>query len=882
MKKTLAILLSFALVICMIPATAFGAALDNVTINSVTYTVAFDSDSFSYNAKKQVPVVTIMDSLGQAATDVTISYQKGGTEAVVSNPIEAGTYDIYATINSDKQKIGDYIINPISLTDSNIKIVAIKTIDSAAISTISGNNNDGTLKSYFKVTYGTIDVAASNYELSSTISADNKTIYVTAKDVTGKSFTDSSKQDVPFKVISSLSDFTVEKADDSTDFMYTGVRQDPTLKVYSESTVLTKGTDYTVSCTGETKVGDPVTVTVKGIGSYTGETQKTFTIEKFNIGKADITPSTIYVPQNGTSIDFTVKGGNTTLVRGRDYTVAALDTSEAGSKTVTITGQGNYEGTKNVSYTVVDSNSKDIAQSTLTMSNVTYNGVAQAPSAILKIGSNKVDSAYYTVEYSLHDAASYSATKPTNVGVYDVQIKLTTKGITAGYSNGESTDTPKVFASAFEIEPLDIASSTISAVYGGSLAKPVIVKLNGKELARYYDYDVEDYVASKNSYTVKGKGNFTGSRVVYAEIRNISNCTITFSDNRSSVAFGPMYSPKVTVYDYVNGKSIRLYEKTDYEITYKNSKNQVVSYCKDPGTYSVIVTGKSAYTGTKTLTFTINGTDISRYTVTLKESSVKATGYNQTPVIISVKYGNSSSLSSNDYTVTYQDSTGKTVTSMSVPGTYKVVVTGKNGYSGSTYATFRIVGLSQKVTVGKDSYKVYPTSETFKITAMASGEYSGFTYTSSNPAVASVSSVGYVTPKKVGRAVITVTAVGKNKYESASETVEIKVYPKKGYITKKPWTDGKKGQMKVRARYQSGATKYQFRYSRDKNFRAGTYKTKTVYSHNNDKYTTQSTTITGLKRGYTYYFKVRAVYTDSITGDTYYGSWSSWRSGKTI
>ena len=217
---------------------------------------------------------------------------------------------------------------------------------------------------------------------------------------------------------------------------------------------------------------------------------------------------------------------------------------------------------------------------------------------------------------------------------------------------------------------------------------------------------------------------------------------------------------------------------------------------------------------------------------------------------------------------------------MSAPGTYKVVVTGKNGYSGSTYATFRIVGLPQTVTVNQDSYKVYPTSDSFKITAKASGEYSGFTYTSSNPKVASVSSTGVVTPNKVGRAVITVTAVGKNKYESASKTVEVKVYPRKTVISKKPWTDGKKAQMKVRWNYQDGATKYQIRYSRDKNFKSGTYLTKTVKAHGKD-YTTQSTTIKSLKRGYTYYFKVRAVYTDPVTGDNYYGSWSNWRSAKT-
>ena len=86
--------------------------------------------------------------------------------------------------------------------------------------------------------------------------------------------------------------------------------------------------------------------------------------------------------------------------------------------------------------------------------------------------------------------------------------------------------------------------------------------------------------------------------------------------------------------------------------------------------------------------------------------------------------------------------------------------------------------------------------------------------------------------------------------------------------------------MKVRWGYQDGVTKYQVRYSRDKNFRKGTYLTKTVKAHGKD-YTTQSTTISKLKRGYTYYFKVRAVYTDPVTGDNYYGSWSLWRSART-
>ena len=50
MKKSLAILLSLALVICMIPAAAFGAATENVTIDNVTYNVTFNNDTFTYNA----------------------------------------------------------------------------------------------------------------------------------------------------------------------------------------------------------------------------------------------------------------------------------------------------------------------------------------------------------------------------------------------------------------------------------------------------------------------------------------------------------------------------------------------------------------------------------------------------------------------------------------------------------------------------------------------------------------------------------------------------------------------------------------------------------------------------------------------------------------
>ena len=52
MKKTLTMILTLALVICMMPASAFAAAVgSSVTIGGVTYAITFGPDSFDYNAK---------------------------------------------------------------------------------------------------------------------------------------------------------------------------------------------------------------------------------------------------------------------------------------------------------------------------------------------------------------------------------------------------------------------------------------------------------------------------------------------------------------------------------------------------------------------------------------------------------------------------------------------------------------------------------------------------------------------------------------------------------------------------------------------------------------------------------------------------------------
>ena len=892
MKKTLAILLSLALVVCMIPATASVAfAAENVW-GSGTIETFGPALTTTYDGTNQIPNLSFQykPSEGDAVdlvkgTDYNIEW-KDSSSNVVTSAINAGTYT--ATIKGINTHNGSthnvtFTINKLDLdaiSDAELYVPALTTADTSAsivqkttFKDVSGANLTGDINAVI----GTIIDGKANITFTATSSGN---VSVTTSKV---------KKDVA--VSQGLSSVVINGGNA---FNYTGdviEPKDVTVKAKSDASTEVTVDDskkYTIGYSDNVNVGyGKVKATAVSNSGYTGSAETTFRINPISasdaeskgiLKAADITAKQIKNKIPKVTVYQKIKG-SWVVVPESCYTVTATGNDKAGTATARITFNENSNYTKDTyiekKFTVVDSTndiSTKITNDQVTVSGntvtYTYNGTVQKPTVTVNVSSTIVKPGTdYVIKFE--DAAGVRTEKPIAAGTYKIVIE----GI--GSYAGEVMTTK-----TFTINKLDLSeknASNVTAVFSGTTSDPVTVKVNGNTLKRYTDYNVDSYNSSKTLYTVTGTGSCYGTRIVYVSTRSISSCTINFSDNRSSVAYGSTYYPDVTVYY----GSTRLKKDTDYTVTYKNSKNQTVSYCRDTGTYSVIVTGIGAYTGTKTLYFTITGTDISNYTVTLKESSVTATGYSQTPVITSVKYGYYSSLSSNDYTVSYQDAAGKTVYSMSAPGTYKVVVTGKNGYSGSTYATFRIVGLPQTVTVNQDSYKVYDDSDAFKITAKATGDGTGFTYTSSNPTVASVSYTGVVTPNKVGRAVITVTTTGNKKYEPTSKQVIVKVYPDKAKLSKKPWTDGKAGRLKVRWGYQDGVTKYQIRYSRDKNFKSGTYLTKTVKAHGKD-YTTQSTTLTNLKRGYTYYVKVRAVYTDPVTGDNYYGSWSGWRSAKTI
>ncbi|MDO4356922.1 MAG: hypothetical protein Q4E13_10480, partial [Clostridia bacterium] len=115
-----------------------------------------------------------------------------------------------------------------------------------------------------------------------------------------------------------------------------------------------KDKDYTVSYANNLNVGT-ATVTITGIGNYTGNITKEFEIAAKDTASEGLTVDDIEIQTyTGEEIkpELTVRDGDKVLVEGEDYVVTYEDNRNAGTATVTITGIGNYSGTLTVTFAI--------------------------------------------------------------------------------------------------------------------------------------------------------------------------------------------------------------------------------------------------------------------------------------------------------------------------------------------------------------------------------------------------------------------------------------------------------------------------------------------------------------------------------------------------
>ena len=134
-------------------------------------------------------------------------------------------------------------------------------------------------------------------------------------------------------------------------FAYDGSPQRPIVTVISNGRTLREGTDYVIHWPDDLTNAGTKTITVIGIGNYAGTKTAAYTIAPIQIPDMAISPDKFFYDGSQKRPHVTVQLGGRILKEGTDYDITwPADTTNVGTKTVVVTGKGNYSGQVRATY----------------------------------------------------------------------------------------------------------------------------------------------------------------------------------------------------------------------------------------------------------------------------------------------------------------------------------------------------------------------------------------------------------------------------------------------------------------------------------------------------------------------------------------------------
>jgi DNA-binding protein len=442
---------------------------------------------------------------------------------------------------------------------------------------------------------------------------------------------------------------------------YTGDSLKPALTVRDGNAILTAGVHYSATYNNNVKVGT-ATVTITGVGNYTGTASKSFLIEDHTPASVQIVAGWIAeIPAQtytGDSLKpaLTVIDGNSFLFAGVHYSAAYTNNVNAGTAIVIVTGTGNYSGSVYKYFAITP---KAVVGDWIeTIPNQAYTGSYIQPALTVRDGNNILTAGVH-----------YSATYTNNLDVGTATVTIIGLGNYTGSASknfviGNGTSAPVSIAAGW-ID--DIPAQT----YAGSAIQPAVTVRNGNTiLIAGADYTTA-YSANTNAGTatviVTGVGNYTGTVYKYFTITPKAVAAGWLGNIPDQTWTGGAINPAVTVMDGSRTLTLGM----DYIVNYSNNVNA--------GTATVTIVGTGNYTGTATGTF-----NIVRSRIPIQESWVQVipdqyyTGYSIRPAVTVA--GLTQGV---DYTVSYYNNTAA--------GTAIAIVTGIGNYTGEVAQSFRIV-----------------------------------------------------------------------------------------------------------------------------------------------------------------------------------------------
>ncbi|MCR5137336.1 MAG: hypothetical protein K6C12_09590 [Oscillospiraceae bacterium] len=335
------------------------------------------------------------------------------------------------------------------------------------------------------------------------------------------------------------------------DFVNGSVTPEPTVTLNGK--VLTRDTDYRVEYQKNNAPGT-ATVLITGIGAYdSGSKKVTFKINKYDLSKnlirVEVPDSASFLKGGAKPVPTVIFGndetGYTVLREGADFTCAYKNNKAVGSgATVTVTGKGNYSGSRTVSFRISPKalNSGEVVLSATDLAvaptNVKMSAAMKAPAltdadgARLAAGKDYEKTAVFTYgeAVTLIDPKTKAETPKaagTEVTKNDVlksvpdgglKIIVTVKAVGADYTgelSGSFRLIPKAKVQSIAKATVKIANQPYTGNPVTLSAKDFNVTLNGKALTLGTDFVIVSYSSNVKPGTAK------------VTLRGIGNCSMS-------------------------------------------------------------------------------------------------------------------------------------------------------------------------------------------------------------------------------------------------------------------------------------------------------------------------------------------------------------------
>ena len=552
--------------------------------------------------------------VGTELTSFTVEYSVNG-EWTTTAPSDAGEYDVKITRAEDdtykaysKEISNGLVINPAEIT---VEVTGIDgwtygdAADTPAV--VVKYKNSELISGYGAVTYTyytdeecTVKTTTANSGASTEggVPVNAGTYYVEASVAAAGNYKAAVSDAVSFTIVQkSISGLSVSAIADQT---YTGEPLTPGFTVKDGETTLTKDVDYTVVYDKNTDAGE-ATITITGIGNYTGNKEVNFEILKAEWTTKTASDTAMY-NTTGNELDLTsyiAPGGtvgapavnvenvlaNVSLINGTlTYDVLANVTAESVTVTIPVNGATNHE----VYDITVTINLSEKQSQTITVENAaedkltfTYGDTDAAISA-----DSDIDGATISYDVTEGDCISVDAsTGKITINKVGTAVITVTAAETDTYA--ETTKTITVEIKAKQITPPS-ADSTVFT-YNGSEQTYGISATN-------------DYTVSGNKQT--NAGNYTviveltdKENTVWADTKDTTNkefafhiaktkLTITAEDKEAYVG-SRMPELTYTVEGLIDGDTISIELSCDANMNRVGETPIVVTATDNSGNYEI-------------------------------------------------------------------------------------------------------------------------------------------------------------------------------------------------------------------------------------------------------------------------------------------------------